>query len=196
MCEGLKTEPNYFDGLRTFYRLASANVKISGRGNDPLSVVESAIDELERDEDLNRAYCVFDRDGHATYDAALRRVAESEFGRTDRLFAVESVPCFELWILLHYVYSTRAYAQAGQRSACEQVMIELKGYLPEYTKGHQSIFDQLSAKLGDAMRHANQLERHNLSTGSVNPATKVHKLVDYLIRLKQPMATKRPSRNK
>ncbi|WP_199720954.1 RloB family protein [Neisseria chenwenguii] len=42
VCEGEKTEPNYFIGIRSYYRLHTANIEISGDkcGSDPKSIVE------------------------------------------------------------------------------------------------------------------------------------------------------------
>src|SRR5882757_9752287 len=75
VCEGTKTEPNYLTGLRNAYRLSSANIKILPAGaTDPMSIVAFTQSEMTR-EQYDRAYCVFDRDGHQTYDGALQRIA-------------------------------------------------------------------------------------------------------------------------
>ncbi len=50
VCEGEKTEPNYFRELRDFYRLNSANIAISGDcGSAPINIVERA-KQLYREE--------------------------------------------------------------------------------------------------------------------------------------------------
>jgi hypothetical protein len=185
-CEGAKTEPNYFRGLCAAYGLSSANVKISPRGNDPLSIVKFAISEMETDKDLNRAFCVFDRDGHKTYDAAIRKISSHRFGKERRLVAIDSNPCFELWMLLHYGYSTQAHVSVGGKSACDRIVEILKSYIPAYAKGHTGVFDILACNLDAAIKHAKRLESHNTVTQSTNPATKVHKLVEYLRNLKNP----------
>lgn len=187
VCEGEKTEPGYFPGLRAALRLSSANISVvpAEYGNDPLSVVRYAQDEYARARgDFNRVYCVFDRDGHATYDQALRRVAESELGRNGTLIAISSAPCFEVWVFLHYIYTTAPYRAAGGRSACDRVIAAIREHLPDYDKGFQGMFDQLWPQVENAMRHAAQLERHNRGAQSDNPATKVHELVNYLRKLR------------
>lgn len=66
VCEGEKTEPGYFEGLKKAHRLGSANIKVvSGEGSDPVSIVKHALREYQRG-GYDRAYCVFDRDGHAS----------------------------------------------------------------------------------------------------------------------------------
>ncbi len=53
VCEGGKTEPEYFRGLRTVLRLSSANITVvpSHYGNDPVSVVKYAIETHKQDKE-------------------------------------------------------------------------------------------------------------------------------------------------
>jgi hypothetical protein len=184
VCEGAKTEPNYFGRFRSAYRLSSANIHIMpADGTDPMSIVAFAERELVA-ADYDRAYCVFDRDGHANYGQALQRVAQSDLSKTGRLVAIPSVPCFEIWVLLHFNYSTTAYNTVGQESACARVIREVKKHLPKYAKGYASVFDELESRMEQAIKHAMQLEVHNSKTRSSNPATQLHKLVDFLRKLK------------
>ena len=71
VCEGTKTEPDYFREIVEAYRLSSANVVVaSGRGSDPESVVATAVERYEDDPDYEGVYVVVDRDTHAGYAAA------------------------------------------------------------------------------------------------------------------------------
>jgi RloB-like protein len=186
VCEGSKSEPNYLEGLRVARRLSSVNIRIvPPPSSDPTTIANFAIRELEVDAEFDRGYCVFDRDQHATFEVAIRRVARSKFGREGRLIAIPSTPCFEVWILLHYVSSTSAYVAAGGMSACDRVIRDVQQHLPAYTKGHRAVFAALAARLNQAVIHAHQLERHNCTTGAINPATSMHHLVNYLITLKR-----------
>ena len=186
VCEGEKTEPNYLHGLRNTYKLSSVNVRIiPPPGSDPLSIVKFAIRELKRDPEYDRAYCVFDRDGHTTFNAAIRRIRQSPFGKSSRLAGITSVPCFEIWLLLHYRYTDAPYSGVGSNSACDLVIRDLRMRFPEYSKAHRSVFADLGSLVSDARRHARRLEAQNAATGANNPATKMHELVDYLIELKR-----------
>ena len=73
VCEGKKTEPNYFSGLRRELRLSNVNIKILNKtiGSDPLSVVNSAIAEFKKDQGYDMIYCVFDKDKHTTFSHGL-----------------------------------------------------------------------------------------------------------------------------
>lgn len=187
VCEGEKTEPEYLKGLRKAFDLNPANVKIvSAAGNDPVSVVRQAIRAL-RDAagEFDCVFCVFDRNGHANYQEALDLVANSPLGRRGILTAITSVPCFEIWILLHYAYSTAPFVASGSRSACENVIAAIRGHLPEYEKAFEGVFEKLQPLLDAAVTHGDRLTLHNRQTGSDNPATSVHDLVKYLRSLER-----------
>ena len=186
VCEGEKTEPGYFDGLKRAHRLSSAHIKIvSGEGSDPVSIVKHARRELEQD-GYDRAFCVFDRDGHVNYQEALDLVANSAPGRKGRLAAITSVPCFEIWVLLHFVYSAAPFSASGGRSACDNVVRAIRGHMPGYQKALANLYEQLQPRVDNAVTNGNRLAQHNLDTRSENPATKVHELVKYLRELKKP----------
>ena len=184
VCEGAKTEPFYFEGLRRAWRLSSANIHVRSAGaSDPPNLVAHALASL-REGGYDRAFCVFDRDSHAGFHQAQERIAQSPEGQDGRLRAVVSWPCFEVWILLHFVMTTGAFVAGGGRSACEQVIRQIARHLPGYAKGARDVFDALADRLEAALTHAERLEAHNLETGTENPATAVHTLVAYLKGLK------------
>ena len=187
VCEGEKTEPQYLRGLRKAFDLNPANVKIvSADGNDPVSVVREAIEKYRSNPgEFDRVFCVFDRNGHANYQEALNLVANSPLARSGVLLAISSVPCFEIWILLHYTYSSAPVTASGGRSACENVLAALRPHLPEYEKAFGGAFEKLAPMLDTAITHADRLALHNRDTGSDNPATKVQELVKYLRSLKR-----------
>jgi RloB-like protein len=186
VCEGRKMEPNYFNGLKLAHRLSNMNLKIHHppSGHDPMSPVNFAIQELDRDKECDRGYCVFDRDDHAGFEEAVRTIQTSRHAQASRLFAITSVPCFEIWLLLHYRYSSAPYVASGGRSACDHLKREIRAHYPTYTEGSESIFADLAFHLDRALRHAIQLEQHNSVSGACNPSTKMHHLVDYLVKLK------------
>ena len=172
VCEGGKSEPNYFSRLREIHRLSMANIRITpADGTDPMSVVAFAEKEFTRIE-YDRVFCVFDRDEHSNYQAALATVA-----RLPKFSAITSWPCFEVWVLLHFIYS----AAPRDRGALYN---EVRRHYPGYSKGCRTVYDDLAPKLELALRHSRQLATENNRSGSLNPATKIHELVQYLIGLK------------
>ncbi len=185
VCEGGKTEPNYFHELKDAYRLNTANIKIVGDcGSSPKDVVEHAIKTYKASRDYDRVFCIFDRDTHSTYLAALDRIQQTKLSKDHSIHAIPSVPCFEIWFLMHFTYSTKAYV-GGTGSICQKVLDDLKKHLPEYNKGTRGVFHDLQDRMEVALKHAEQLARHCKRSDTDNPSTKVHELVKYLRDIKK-----------
>jgi hypothetical protein len=185
VCEGKKTEPNYFFGMRQAYNLSSANIEIAQPGaTDPLNIVQYAERRLNEDS-FDRVYCVFDRNGHTNYYQALRHIDQSQNGKSGRLLAITSVPCFEIWILLHFVYTSSPFISVGSQSACDMVISRVRRHLADYEKGHKGVYTTLAPYMPQAIVYAARLRKENVRTGSQNPVTQMDKIVDYLRNLKR-----------
>jgi len=185
VCEGAKTEPNYFTELKKTFRLSNANVRICGRGSDPLSVVDFAIETFRREPEFDRVYCVFDRDRHTTYSAALDKIKRTRLSKRSKIFAIPSVPCFEFWLLLHFAYTTKPFDAPASDSICAKIIKELKKHLSAYQKGDQDIFNKMQDKLDNAIMNARRVKQFHKTSGTDNPSTCVHSLVEYLRDLKK-----------
>ncbi len=186
VCEGAKTEPHYFEGLKRAWRLSSANIHVqSPNASDPPSLVAYALQQLKTGE-YDKAFCVFDRDSHAGFDQALNQVAQSEEGQAGRLKAIVSWPCFEIWVRLHFGFTARAFTASGKHSACDNVIRDLDQHLNGYAKGAKTIFAALEDRLDAALSNAARLAAHNAETGTDNPGTAMHDLIAYLKSLKPP----------
>lgn len=184
VCEGAKTEPNYFNGLKGFYRLSSANIEVTkAPGTDPMSVVKYS-EALMNEEKYDRVFSVFDRDGHANFAEAVSYVSGTTRGQAGTWHAITSTPSFEVWLMLHYQYSTAPIVAAGGKSAGEMAVHSLRTVLPGYSKGDKEIFQKTSDNLETAIRNGARLETHNVGSQSNNPATNMHILIDYLRKLK------------
>ena len=49
VCEGTKTEPNYFSDLARHYELSTANIEIVGSGADPLTIVKKGKERQQKE---------------------------------------------------------------------------------------------------------------------------------------------------
>ncbi len=179
VCEGKKTEPNYFNGLKNRYRLNSTNVKIVGEGATPSKIVERAEElygeEKNEGDPFDKVYCVFDKDAHSDYNKSLNKLSQKR-----DFYAINSVPCFEYWLLLHYRYTTGQYEKANS------VIQDLKTYIRDYDKGYKNIFEVLKNKVETAKSNAKKSIRYSQEAGTDNPSTKVHILVDFLQNIRKP----------
>jgi hypothetical protein len=186
--EGEKTEPIYFKELRKDLLLNQLNVVIDDRkkGLDPKSLVEYAITLYKKDSDFDHIFCVFDKDKHTTYYQALDIIQNKQLKGNCQLHSITSVPCFEIWLLLHFVYTTRSFETACNDSNCDLVIREItkRGYIINYEKG-KTIYSHLRGWTDNAIQHAKQLEDFHKTSGTDNPSTKMFVLVEYLMGLKQ-----------
>ena len=128
-CEGKKTEPHYFRGLCRDLRLNPANVVIEDRksGLDPKSLVAFAIETFKKDKDFDHVFCVFDKDKHTSYNVALDKIRATQLAGGATLHAITSVPCFEIWLLLHFTFTTGPFSAAGTASNCALVRLSPLG---------------------------------------------------------------------
>lgn len=183
VCEGSKTEPNYFRELVDHLRLNTANIEIDGDSDpSPKSVVAHAKRRYQQEEGFDRVFCVFDKDEHSTYQQAVRDLAAEEVA--DVFTAITSVPCFEYWLLLHFIFTTKPYARSEAYSPGQHVMRDLKLHLPAYSKGSQHVYYQLMPQTDLAIRHSERAGQQAAQNQTDNPTTQVHRLVTYLRALK------------
>lgn len=199
VCEGKKTEPNYFRGLIQWHDISSVNIHISGDcGSAPPSVVTHGIDlyraAQELGEPYDRVYCVFDRDSYhlpsqnKVYQQALDQIQRAMPASV--FFAANSVPSFEYWLLLHFCDTRQTFVAQGKASVGDMVEKALRKYWVDYEKAMLQSYSQLKklAPQGEAqalIRAARGLLAAQ-AVGDDNPSTKVHELVGYLIKIKEP----------
>ncbi|MCK4765394.1 MAG: RloB domain-containing protein [Candidatus Aminicenantes bacterium] len=172
VCEGEKTEPNYF---RSF-RLSSAHVKPVGCGRNTVSLVKKAIEIREKakinDEIYDQVWCVFDRDSFSPQNFNEAIVLAGREG----IKAAYSNEAFELWYLLHFNY----YDSAFPREKYQKMLSKLLNH--SYDKKSRSMYKELFEKQESAIKNAKKLlnsyKPHNPDKD--NPSTTVHKLVSEL----------------
>jgi hypothetical protein len=186
-CEGGKTEPNYLRWLINNFELNRQNVVIADKksGLDPKGLVDYALEEFKKDRDFDHIYCVFDRDKHTTYNAALDRINSIHLRGGAKIHPIISIPCFEFWLLLHFTYTTHQYEAPLNESNCDKVVSDLRKYIPEYEKGSRDFLKCLNSKTDEAITRAKQIETYHETSGTDNPFTKMYILVEYLKSLKR-----------
>ena len=172
VCEGGKTEPNYF---RRF--AVNANIVelvVEGLGDNTLSLVQQACDRM-RQEDYDQVWCVFDRDSFPAerFNAALQLAGQRG------IRVAYSNQAFGLWYLLHYDY----HNVAASRHDYGPMLTERMG--SSYRKNSQELYDLLVERQPEAILNAQRLldfyaPDHNPERD--NPCTTVHVLVCELNR--------------
>lgn len=183
VCEGEKTEPNYFNGLIDYHGINTANVIVVGKGgSSPDAVVNLGKTLYDKSKNKGDAYdqvfLVFDKDSHTQYQTVLAQI--TSLNPTDTFIAINSVPCFEYWLLLHFVYSTAPYNSLGRKSSGAMALDDVLTHWPEYDKNRLNIFEELLPNLDSAIANAERSLNAAEAVNTDNPSTKVHKLVTYL----------------
>lgn len=187
VCEGSKTEPQYFEEIRQFYRLNTANIRVlhSEYGTTPQQIVDFARDKCLETKQWEKVYCVFDRDDHHNFDNALKSAEandkkfKNELKKPIRFFAIKSIPCFELWFLLHFDCHTRETHRSELRQLLRQ-----DSRLPNYEKGQCGNFELTRCLLETAYLNATRLKEEQQRHGRENPFTNVDMLVKELTNLR------------
>ncbi len=185
VCEGSKTEPLYFDDIRKLNRIPTAHVTVlpSELGTEPRQVVDHSLAVFLESRAYERVYAVFDRDDHRTYVDALKRAEElngsltNDNGETVVFEAIPTVPCFELWLLLHF---EEVYAFAHRT----EVVGKLKAHLPNYEKGLRGVYERTEGNVGVATQRAARLRGRFKAWGGTDPFTRVDELVDLLLNIR------------
>lgn len=170
VCEGERTEPNYFEA----FRVSSAIVR--GTGYSTLSLVREAL-RLRRELGLEKAdqvWAVFD---HDDFDHNLVRQAFA-LAREHGVRVAYSNQAFELWYVLHFAYLDSALHR-------HQLADKLTQWLGrKYEKNARDLYEALVARQPDALRNAQRLldSWESFDPVASDPVTTVHHLVEELNR--------------
>lgn len=180
--EGI-TEYNYFNDLRRCLRHKGINIIVEkSRGSAPINVVDLAIRYASKNSGLDYVFCVIDRDEHKSYQEAIDKIVGYKSPRTakskPKFDCIMSVPCFEFWVLLHFIFSAKSYVKSSNKSAAENVMTDLAAQFPEYSKIIMDLYSRLMPRLPVAIKNAKQLAIANGKTGTINPSTNMHVLIE------------------
>jgi hypothetical protein len=169
VCEGEKTEPNYFRSFCVPKNVAEIDVQ--GLGENPSKLVQSA-KELKEQEDYDQVWCVFDRDSWTVEDFnnAIKNANAQGFK------VAYSNEAFELWYVLHFEFLNTGIPRRDYL----RKLTFLIGR--EYRKNSETIYDELFEKQSIAIRNAENLLRQYEPHNPVrdNPSTTVHLLVQEL----------------
>ncbi|MEG4070950.1 RloB family protein [Microcoleus sp. Pol11C2] len=173
VCEGSKTEPNYFRSFRVPRDVVE--VDVHGLGEDPSTLVRSATDLKNKDgNDYDQIWCVFDRDSWT-----LENFNNARSSATSQGFRVAySNEAFELWYILHFEYLNTGIPRKDYSP-------KLSSWLrKKYEKNSETIYDELLDKQPTAIRNAEKLltEYDPHVPANDNPSTTVHLLVQELNR--------------
>ncbi len=186
ICEDTKASPNYFNELRKFYGLHSADINIvPSKKSSPQDLADFAKklsqEAAHAKNEYVHVFCVFDRDSHERFDDACQKVKSNA-----HIFA-RSWPCFEYWLSLHFKYNRRPFAKSSTKSASEVCESDLKKkHHPNYKKGDLDCLKIYmdTSKLETAVKNGKKSRQDAQKDNSNNPSTEVHKVVECLMNIR------------
>jgi hypothetical protein len=174
VCEGTKTEPNYF---RNFH-VTSVTVEPVGTGRNTISLINEAI-KLRQVKKYDQVWCVFDKDDFGQFDQAIQEAKQNG------MFVAYSNQSFELWFILHFEYLNSGIERSRYLSKLDQHL------RVEYEKNCENMHLYLdSSKRDMAIRNAERLLNEynpNSRPSNNNPSTTVHELVKILVEASKPL---------
>ncbi|MCC6182609.1 MAG: RloB domain-containing protein [Bacteroidia bacterium] len=196
VCEGEKTEPNYFKALKDSLPkgvLEVCEFRIVGTGHNTSSLVRKAMQlrtewETETRRTVDKLWVVFDRDSFTptSFNTAINTCIRNR-PKVDCAWSNEA---FELWYLLHFHYYNTGISRADYQRLIEN-NFRAKGLVGYHYEKNSTEMYSLLQQYGDqnaAIRNAKRLERTYMGRrnyANQNPCTTVYQLVEELENLKE-----------
>ena len=176
VCEGEKTEPNYFKKFPANPEVYD-QIDIYGTGYNTTSLVKEAIrlknEALKKREPYIEVWCVFDKDDFPFANVRDAIVLANE----NKIKCAYSIEAFELWYMLHFNY----YDSALSRKQYKEKLSELIG--KTYQKNDDGMYKLLSRRQSTAIQNARKLfmQQYKKPFTEKNPITTVFWLVERLL---------------
>ena len=175
VCEGEKTEPDYFKA----FRMTAATVKAVGEAMNTMTLVNKAISIREADKAKKRFYdqcwVVFDKDDFPAKDfnQAIKYAEKNGFQ------VAYSNQAFEYWFLLHF----NLYQGPIHRNQYKNMLEKLIGMPYSKTEGSGAVmYNLLLVRQGQAIKNSETVlaEISHGNSAEEESSTTVHKLVKEL----------------
>lgn len=199
VCEGTKTEPNYFLGIKNLIdhkyedkvvvKKRKLDINIVGTGRNTEDLVKFTVEEINKTKSLGElpygnVWVVFDKDDFTDnqFNNAITQALKNGYK------VAWSNEAIELWFLLHFEYMQSAVHRYQYIDKLNEYFNVLG--LGKYEKNLDNIFNILkeNGDLGKAIANAKRLRKMHEEIGitkaaQMNPSTTVDKLVEELLAI-------------
>lgn len=189
VCEGEKTEPNYFKSFKTNVKSFVYTIDAFGEASNTKDLVKRTITYRDKSsQQYDSVWAVFDRDSFSSnnFNGAIQ-LAES-----NNIKVGWSNEAFELWYLLHFQYRNTAMSRTDYKSAIEEEVNTKIAALSKSKKHKMFVYEKNSKEMfavlqkygsqQEAIKNAEKLiANHNCINYAIhNPCTRIHLLVQEL----------------
>jgi hypothetical protein len=189
VCEGEKTEPNYFKSFKKNVKSFIYTLDILGEGSNTKDLVKRTIKARDNSsQTYDSVWAVFDKDSFSpkNFNGAI------ELAKNNGIKTGWSNEAFELWYLLHFQFRNTHMSRNDYKNILEyeinsKIQLKSKSKRPKkffYKKNNENMYDIL-VKYGNesqAIKWAEKLNKnHSCQNYSIhNPCTTVYLLVKEL----------------
>lgn len=187
VCEGEKTEPNYFASIKKLLpRGIIEFIHIQGTARNTKSLVDWT--EKFRDKQAqnnikyDQTWAVFDKDSFLPQD--FDNAINKGENMSDKINCAWTNEAFELWYLLHFEYISAGMSREDYEPRLEEWLTKKMGKPFKYEKNLPNMYEILQefGKPKQAILWAEKLEKsyEDKQFSTHNPCTKVHHLIKAL----------------
>jgi hypothetical protein len=177
VCEGEKTEPNYFkkfpDNPEVYDR-----IDIRGIGYNTVSLIKEAVrlkaEAQKRKEPYIEVWCVFDKDDFSTNQFVNAIILAGK----NQIKCAYSIEAFELWYMLHFNFFDAALSRDQYKGKLTEALGK------SYKKNDEEMYKVLQKRQETAIQNARRLyiRQYDRPLGEQNPVTTVFRLVERLLQ--------------
>jgi len=183
VCEGEKTEPNYFKAFEKELPRGTVELKIDGTGRNTLGLVEYAITQRDRSyRKYDRVWAVFDKDDFPdeNFNNAIIKANSNDIN------CAWTNEAFELWFLLHFQYVNTGMNREDYKAYLErEIKKQSNDANYKYKKNDNNTFSILKSygNQQQAIEWAKQLKQtySDKYYATHNPCTLIYELIEELI---------------
>ena len=183
VCEGEKTESNYFKALEKELPRGTVELKIDGTGLNTIGLVNYAI--KQRDDacrKYDRVWAVFDKDDFPDdkFNSSILK------GSSNDVNCAWTNEAFELWFLLHFQFANTGMKRDDYKAYLErEIKKKSKSTDYKYMKNDPNTFSilKIHGNQQQAIDWAKQLKQNYTDEcfSTHNPCTRVHELIEELM---------------
>jgi len=176
VCEGEKTEPNYFTKFNANPEVFDA-IDVQGTGYNTVSLIEKAIkiknEAIQKGEPYIETWCVFDKDDFSveSFEKAIKMAEQNQ------IKCAYSIEAFEIWYMLHFNFYDTAFSRLQYKEKLSELLQK------PYFKNDSEMYALLNKRQSRALQNAKKLyeRQKSLPLKDRNPITTVFQLVERLI---------------
>ena len=175
VCEGEKTEPNYFKKFEANPEVFDS-IEVKGTGYNTVSLIKKAIQlrdaAIQNKEPYIETWCVFDKDDFPTesFENAINLAVKHQ------IKCAYSIEAFEIWYMLHFHFYDAALSRLQYKDKLSELLKK------SYLKNDPEMYSILKKNQSKALRNAKLLydRQYLLPLKEQNPITTVFRLVERL----------------